>query len=392
MDPRSSQRVVAFGETVFATYTRLAAAHRAINLGQGYPDFAPPAFALEAYRRAAEGDQQYAPLPGLPALLAVLARQYGARLGREIAPEQNVLVTVGATEALFAAMQALVDPGDEVILFEPFYDAYPADVTMAGGVPRYVPLELRADGRWALELDALRRAVSDKTKLLVLNSPHNPTGKVFGEDALDAIVALAHERGFTILSDEVYDEISFVPHRSVAARPGGFERSLVVSSLGKTFSVTGWKVGWAVGPEALVRAVRSAHQWIPFAVATPLQRAAAEMLELAEQSGYHPELRASYARKRDLLLAALRATPFAALEPEGSYFALADARALGYPSAEALCLALPERVGIAAIPLSAFCAEAGRERLRHLVRFAFCKRDEALAEAGARLARLEPRG
>ncbi len=387
---RSSQRVAGFGETVFATYSRLAALHGAINLGQGFPDFAPPDFVLAAYRRAAEGNQQYAPLAGVPALLETLAEGYGARLGRALEPAQTVLVTVGATEALFAVMQAFVDPGDEVVLLEPFYDAYPADVTMAGGAPRYVPLHPQEDGSWQLDLDELRRAFSDKTKLIVLNTPHNPTGKVFLEAELDAIIALAHEHDALIVSDEVYERISFAPHVSPAERPGGWERTLVISSLGKTFSVTGWKVGWVVGPEALVDSVRRAHQWIPFVVATPLQQAAADILKWAArpEDAYYRELLELYRRKRDLLVAALKRTPLRPLEPQGSYFVMADSSALDYPDGVALCQDLPERAGVAAIPASAFYSEGHQALAQHLVRFAFCKEDGALLGAASRLERL----
>lgn len=271
--PAASRRVAPFGETVFATYTRLASEHGAVNLGQGFPDFAPPAFALDALADAAAGAQQYAPLPGLPELLEAVADTLSEPLKRPLDPVQNVQITVGATEALFATMQAFLDPGDEVVLLEPFYDAYPAMVTMAGGVPVYVPLEPQGED-WVLDVDALGRAFSAKTKAVVVNTPHNPTGKVFTAAELGAVVALAERYGALIVSDEVYEHIAFRPHVRVASRPGAWERTLTISSIGKTFSVTGWKVGWAVGPPELITPLRRAHQWIPFAVATPLQRAA----------------------------------------------------------------------------------------------------------------------
>ena len=381
----ASRRIAPFGETVFATYTRLAQEYGAVNLGQGFPDFDPPAFVLEAFREAASGPQQYAPLPGLPELSEAVAEKMGARLGQNLEPNPNVLVTTGATEALFAAMQAFIDPGDEVVLLEPFYDAYPADVLMAGGVPRFVPLHPQADGAWFLDEVELRAAFSDKTKLIVLNTPHNPTGKVFSEAELDLIVALAERHDALIVSDEVYEHIAFTPHVSVASRPGAWERTLSVSSIGKTFSVTGWKVGWAVGPESLITPLRRAHQWIPFVVATPLQCASAQLLQAAETNGYYGEVTELFKKKRDLLVSALRETPFAPLEPQGGYFVMADSSALGYPDDVALCNALPERVGVVAIPPSAFYSEAHKPLAKHLVRFAYCKTDEAILEGGRRL-------
>jgi aspartate/methionine/tyrosine aminotransferase len=386
MLPRpASRRVAPFGETVFAVYTRLAREYDAVNLGQGFPDFAPPEVVTEALREVAEGYQQYAPLPGMRALCDAVAAKMGAALRRAIDPTANVQVTVGATEALFATMQALLDPGDEVVLIEPFYDAYPADVTMALGMPRYVPLHPQADGNWLWDERELRAAFSAKTKAVVLNTPHNPTGKVFSERELDTLVALAEEFDAVIVADEVYEHIAFEPHRRVAARPGGWERTLTISSIGKTFSVTGWKIGWAVGPEGLIQALRLAHQWIPFAVATPLQRASARLLAYAEESGYYSELTALYRHKRDLLIAALQGTPFRPLCPDGGYFVVADSRELGYEDDVALCNELPKRAGVVAIPPSAFYSSEHKALARHLVRFAYCKSDEAIAEGGRRL-------
>lgn len=381
---KPAARVAGFEETVFATYSRLARAQGAIDLGQGFPDFAPPDFVLQALRESADGFQQYAPLGGLPALTDELAEDLGTPLGRELEPAANLLVTDGATEGLFACMQALVDPGDEVLLIEPFYDAYPADVIMAGGVPRYVPLELDG-GAWRLDPEALRATVTDRTRVIVVNTPHNPTGKVFSAEELDLLVAEAARVGAVLVSDEVYERIAFDGHVPLAGRPGAWERTLTVASLGKTFSVTGWKVGWVSGPEDLVRAVRTAHQWIPFTVATPLQAAAAAMLRHARASGYYRELQAAYRGRRDALLAALEPTPFRAFVPDGGYFVLADASALGYEDDVALCRDLPSRVGVGAIPPSAFYAAEHKHLARHLVRFAYCKDEALIREAGERL-------
>jgi N-succinyldiaminopimelate aminotransferase len=381
----TSRRIASFGETVFATYSRLARETGAIDLGQGFPDFEPPEFVTLALKQAASGYQQYPPLSGWPPLLEALAEDLAPRLGRSLDPSGNLLVTVGATEGLFAFMQAFVDPGDEVVLMEPFYDAYPADVLMAGGVPRYVPLEPQADGTWLLDPERLAAAFNDRTRLVVVNSPHNPTGKVFSEAELDLVVSLAERHDALILADQVYEHISFRPFVQVATRPGGWERTVSLSSFGKSFSVTGWKIGWASGPAELIAAMRSAHQWIPFTVATPLQVAAASAIDQAADGEYYRELADGYLARRELLLQALEPTPFRALVPEGGYFVVADSSSLGYPDDVSLCRDLPVRAGVTAIPPSAFYSKEHRHMARNLVRFAFCKRDEAIREAGERL-------
>jgi N-succinyldiaminopimelate aminotransferase len=379
-----SKRVEHFGETVFTKYTHLSQQHSAINLGQGFPDFAPPDFVLQALQNATTNYQQYAPLAGMPQLSKVLAEVYSRKLGQALEPIPNIQISVGATEGLFATMQALIDPDDEVILFEPFYDAYPADVVMAGGVPKYVPLSL-VKGSWKLDADELRKACSHETKLILLNTPSNPCGKVFTEQELDAIIKVAEEFNLVIVSDEVYEHIAFLPHVSIASRPGGFERSLTISSVGKTFSVTGWKIGWLVGPEPLIHAVRMAHQWIPFAVATPLQLATAECLHVAESNDYYTELQRMYFNKMSILLTGLQDSPFRAMTPEGSYFIMADSSSLGYQDDIALCDDLPKKIGVGAIPPSAFYSPEHKHLAKHLVRFTFCKTDEALQEGARRL-------
>ncbi|MEX2540872.1 MAG: aminotransferase class I/II-fold pyridoxal phosphate-dependent enzyme [Trueperaceae bacterium] len=384
----ASRRVSSFQETVFATYSRLASETGAVDLGQGFPDFEPPEFVTEALAATAAGYQQYPPLPGWPALLEAVADELAPGLGRQLDPVGNLLVTVGATEGLFAAMQAFIDPGDEVILIEPFYDAYPADVTMAGGVPRYVPLEPQEDGSWLLDPERLADAFNQRTKMIVLNSPHNPTGKVFREEELDLVVELAQRHDALILADQVYEHISFRPFVPAAERPGAWERTVSLSSFGKSFSVTGWKIGWACGPADLIAPLRSAHQWIPFTVATPLQIAAASALRQAAAGDYYRELASSYRHRRDLLLAALEPTPFRPMRPEGGYFVVANSSALGYEDDVALCRDLPRRAGVSAIPPSAFYSAEHRHLARNLVRFAFCKRDDAIREAGNRLRRL----
>lgn len=380
-----STRIATFGETVFAQYTRLAKEHNAVNLGQGFPDFPPPQFVLESLQHAVTDYQQYAPLPGMPQLNQAIAHKMSKALGVTLEPTQNIQITVGVTEALFAVMQALLDPGDEVILFEPFYDAYPADVIMAGGVPKYVPLQPQSDGTWQFDKDELQRACTPKTKAILINTPHNPTGKVFSKEELGDIINLAHDFNAFIISDEVYEHITFTPHISPASLPGGFERTLTLSSIGKTFSVTGWKIGWVVAPQELIHAVRMAHQWIPFAVATPLQVASAKALECAATNGYYDELQTMYEAKKDLLVKSLRKTPLQPLEPQGSYFVMANSSSLGYKNDVELCKDLPARIGVAAIPPSAFYSDEHKHFAKHLVRFTFCKTDEALNEAKKRL-------
>lgn len=387
---RPARRVAGFGETVFAAYSRLAKEHGALDLGQGFPSDGPPAFVREALRDAAGGPQQYAPLPGLPELTAEVAFDHGRWLGRDLDPLANVQITDGATEALFAAIQAFVEPGDEVVLFEPFYDAYPADVTMAGGVPVAVPLEPGPDGRWTFDPDRLRAAVGPKTKAIVLNTPHNPTGTVFTDGELDVVVREAERADALLISDEVYEHLAFDGPVRLSTRPGAWQRTLAISSFGKSFSATGWKIGWAIGPEPLIHALRMAHQWIPFAVATPLQAAAAASLRAARSGddAYWHALRADFAGRADALLAALEATPLKALRPQGGYFVMADASALGYADDVAACRDLPARVAVGAIPPSAFYTPDHAHLARDWIRLAFCKPVPDLREAGRRLARL----
>ena len=380
-----SQRIQSLDETVFTTFTRLALEHKAINLGQGFPDFNPPSFAIDAFQGAATGPHQYSPVPGEVALNDELALMYGDLLGRQLDPIRNVQVTVGATEALFAITQALINPGDEVIVIEPFYDVYPADVIMAGGKPIYVPLQPATDGEWYLDLTKLRKACNNRTRLLILNSPHNPTGKIFSGEEIDAIVEMADHFDFNIVTDQVYEHIAYKPHMNVATRPGSWERTLSISSLGKTFSVTGWKIGWAIGPEWMIQALRLAHQWIPFTVATPLQIAASEMIRYATKNNYFSELRSFYLAKRDRFIKGLQQTPFQPLVPDGSYFVMANISELKHGNSLRVCHEMPERIGVGAIPASAFYSKAHTQLGDAFVRFAFCKNDTILDEALLRL-------
>jgi N-succinyldiaminopimelate aminotransferase len=387
-----AQRTLCFGETIFSEMTALARQHGAVNLGQGFPDFEPPEFVLRAATSAVEGgDHQYARGSGHPALVEALAAELGPSFGRALDPLAEITVTVGATEGLFASVLALCDPGDEVILIEPFYDSYPADVLVAGGTLRYVPLRPQASGRWELDPDELRAAFGARTKLILLNTPHNPCGKVFSREELQLIAGLCQEHGVFALSDEVYERIFFdeQEHVRLATLPGMWERTLTIGSAGKTFSVTGWKIGWVIGNPELSTAVRRIHQWIPFAVATPLQLAVAQVLRAASRSGYYAELRASYQQKRDRLVGILREAGLQPLVPEGAYFVIADGARFGLDDDVALCRHLTTQVGVAAIPPSSFYSEEHRALARRKARFCFCKRDETLSAAAARFARLE---
>lgn len=383
-----ARRTEPFGETIFSEISALALAHGAINLGQGFPDFAPPPFVLEAARASLEAEhQQYARGAGHLPLAEAIAEEASASLGRALDPANEITITVGATEGIFASMLALLDPGDEVVLLEPFYDSYPASARIAGAVPRYVPLRPGADGRWQLDPDELRRAFSPRTKLLVLNTPHNPTGKVFSREELELCAGLCLEHDTLALCDEVYEHLLYDgrAHLRLASLPGMWERTVTLSSAGKSFSVTGWKIGWAIASARLSLGIRRLHQWIPFAVATPLQAAVARALRAARARGYHDELRTFYTARREQLCAILANAGLRPLVPEGAYYVIADTSGLGFEDDTHFCRHLTTVVGVAAIPPSAFYSAEHQGLARQLARFCFCKRAETLAAAGERL-------
>lgn len=381
-----ARRVKGFGTTIFTEMTALASEHGAINLGQGFPDFAAPAFIKEAAQAAVEADvNQYAPGRGQPRLREAIAATMARRYGMAVDPETEVVVTHGATEALFATIMGQVDPGDEVILFEPYYDAYVPDVQMAGGVPRYYPLE---PPKWEIDRKKLASLFNDKTKLIIVNTPHNPTGKVYNQEELALIADLCREHDVVAVTDEVYEFITFdgAVHVPLASLPGMAERTITISSAGKTFSVTGWKVGWAVAAPPLAEAVFRAHQFITFSGAAPLQEATAVALETAEAHGYYEGLQETYQRKRDFLAGALAAAGLPPITPRGTYFIMVEIGGLGFADDVAFCRHLTTEVGVAAIPPSAFYTTPGGGET--VARFAFCKTDEALEEAAERLQRL----
>jgi N-succinyldiaminopimelate aminotransferase len=325
---------------------------------------------------------QYPPGPGIPELRAAVAEHQKRFYGLDFDPDSEVLVTAGATEAIAAALLALLEPGDEVVAFEPYYDSYAACIAMAGGVR--VPVTLRPPG-FRPDLDALRAAVTDRTRLLLLNTPHNPTGMVLTRAESEAIAELACERDLLVVTDEVYEHLTFdVEHIPLATLPGMRERTVTIGSAGKTFSFTDWKIGWVTAPPALVSAVRSAKQFLTYVSGGPFQYAAATALALPDE--YFTTLRADLRRKRDLLAGGLATAGFEVFQPEGTYFITTDISGLSDEDGMAFCRALPERCGVVAIPNQVFYDDTAAAR--SLVRFAFCKKDEVLAEAVERLGRL----
>ena len=374
-----AERIRSFGTSIFTEMSALAAQHNAINLAQGFPDFAGPAFIKDAACAAIHANfNQYAPSPGLRVLREAVARSWARHHGRELDAEREITVTSGATEALLAATLAVVNPGDEVIIFEPFYDAYPPDVLMAGGVPKYVRL---TEPNWALPLEQLRAAITPRTVAIMLNTPHNPTGKVWSQTELQAVAALALEHDLLVISDEVYERLVFddAAHVAIANLPGMWERTITVSSTGKTFSLTGWKIGYVVAPPALTDAIRRVHQFITFASPTPLQVAIATGLDAGE--AYERQLIHFYAARRDELVAVLQTAGFGVLSPRGTYFVMADIRPLGWDDDVAFCRYLTTQIGVAAIPPSAFYHDNYQSGM---VRFCFAKRPETIAAAAAK--------
>ncbi|MBN9182742.1 MAG: aminotransferase class I/II-fold pyridoxal phosphate-dependent enzyme, partial [Microbacterium sp.] len=372
--------------TIFAEMSALAARTGAINLGQGFPDEDGPAAVLDAARAAiSRGVNQYPPGRGTADLLEAVAEHQSRFYGLELDPEREIIVTAGATEALAAALLALIDgPDDEVVVFEPHYDSYAACVALSGARLVTVPL------RWPEfqpDLDELATAVTDRTRIILINDPHNPTGAVFDSEVREEIVRLAQRHDAVIVTDEVYEHLVFGgPHVPIATVPGARERTLSISSGGKTFSTTGWKVGWISGPPALVDAVLAVKQFLTYVNGAPFQPAIATGLRLPDE--YFAEIATTLRGKRDLLGQGLRDAGFEVSVPAGSYFTVADAAPLGVSAADEFCRALPERAGVVAIPLTAFVTSGRREDYATLVRFAACKRVGVIEEAVARLAAL----
>ncbi|MFJ4294705.1 aminotransferase class I/II-fold pyridoxal phosphate-dependent enzyme [Curtobacterium sp. NPDC089689] len=375
--------------TVFAEMSALAAATGAINLGQGFPDEDGPQEVLDAAVQAIrDGANQYPPGRGTPDLRAAIAEHQTRWYGLEVDADREVLVTAGATEALAATLLALVEPGDEVITFEPFYDAYGALVRLAGGTHVTVPLTAPD---FLPDEATLRAAFTDRTRVVLVNTPHNPTGRVLPAEVLRTVVELAERHDALIVTDEVYEHLTFAtPHVPIATLPGARDRTVTISSAGKTFSTTGWKIGWLTAPPAFVDAITSVKQFLTFVNGSPFQPAVAAGLRLPTE--VFTGIASTLAAKHELLAAGLRSAGFEVMRPDGGYFVIADAAPLGFDDARAFSIALPERAGVVGVPVSAFVRPEHAASYGSLVRFAFCKRRSVLEDAVSRLAALAPTG
>jgi N-succinyldiaminopimelate aminotransferase len=382
-----ANRVATFGTTIFSEMSKLAVEYQAVNLGQGFPDFDGPDLVKEAAMAAIRaGQNQYAVGIGQPALRQAIAAHTRRFYGQTVNPDTEVTVTSGATETLFAAVQGLVNPGDEVVIIEPYYDAYVPDVIMAGAVPRLVPLR---PPDWTFDPAELAAAFNTRTRAIMLNTPHNPSGRVFNEAELRTIAELCQKWNVVAISDEVYEHLVFegARHVRLATLPGMWERTVSISSLGKTFSCTGWKIGWAIAPPDLTSAVRRAHQWITFATSTPMQAAAAAALSMDDE--FYASFARDFQARRDFLATALTDVGLRVSLPQGTYFILADISPLGFDDDVTFCKWLTTEVGVAAIPPTAFFSEEHKSIARQWARFAFCKKMETLEKAAEHLQRLK---
>lgn len=385
--PPVNDRLEPFGTTIFAEMSALAAATGAINLGQGFPDTDGPREVLAAAKAAIDaGRNQYPPGPGFPELLDAIAGHQRRFYDIDLDPAAQILVTVGATEAIAATILALCSEGEEVVTFEPYYDSYAATIALAGARMRAVPLRFPD---FAVDEGALRAAFSARTRVVLLNTPHNPTGKVFTRAELEVIAGLAREFDAWVVTDEVYEHLTFdgVEHIPLATLPGMAQRTVTISSAGKTFSTTGWKVGWVSGPAAVIAGIRGVKQFLTYVASGPFQLATAVGLGLPDP--VYADLATSLQAKRDVLVAGLKAAGLRVSVPSGTYFVVADLAPLGVHDALAFCrTVLPQRAGVVGVPVSVFCDDKAASA--SLVRFAFCKRDAVLHEAVSRLGRLTP--
>jgi N-succinyldiaminopimelate aminotransferase len=377
------ERMQAFGTTIFAEMSALAISTNSVNLGQGFPDTdGPPELLAAAARAIYDGHNQYPPGPGIPALRHAIATHQQRHYALDYSPDTEVLVTAGATEAIAASILALAGPGDDVVLFEPYYDSYAACIALAGARRRTVTLERDGDG-WGFDPDALRQAVTRRTKAILVNTPHNPTGKVFSPRELAVIAQVAGEHDLTVISDEVYEHLTFDGrlHQPIATLPGMRERTVTISSAGKTFSVTGWKIGWVCAPPPLLAAVRTVKQFLTYVNGAPFQPAVAQALSAG--AAYYGGIATQLQRQRDLLCDGLASLGYDVVSPQATYFATVDVHA----DAVEFCRELPRRAGVVAIPSSVFYDSSAGDSF---VRFAFCKRPNVLDEALRRLKEAHP--
>ncbi|GBC63795.1 aminotransferase [Desulfonema ishimotonii] len=381
--PELAKHLNHFTESVIREMTRVSDAHNAINLSQGFPDFDPPPELIDAAKRAlAEGYNQYAVTWGAPGFRQALARKQRVRMGADIDPDAHIVVTCGGTEAMMAAMMTVCNPGDKVIVFSPFYENYGADTILSGAKPVYVPLH---PPEFGFDPDELRRAFEQGVKALVLCNPSNPAGKVFTREELHLIADLAQEFDTFVITDEVYEHIVYPPHEHVymASLPGMFERTLSTSSLSKTYSVTGWRLGYVIGPERVISGARKIHDFLTVGAAAPLQQAAITGLNFSQS--YYDELQAGYVRRRSVFLDYLDRAGLKYTRPQGAYYVLADISDFGFKSDTEFCYWMARDIGVAAVPGSSFF----HEPVSHLIRFHFAKKEETLRQAGERLMRLK---
>jgi len=379
-----SKKATQFTESVIREMTRLNQLHGGVNLSQGFPDFPAPAAVKDAACAAINADiNQYAVTWGARPLREAIAREFGRRYGLEVIPDEQVTVCCGATEAMMSTMMAIIDPGDEVVVFEPFYENYGPDAILSGATPRYVTLH---EPDWTFDPDELAAAFNARTKAIIINTPNNPTGKVFAREELEAIGALCRKWDAIAISDEIYEHITFDGHRHVpiATIEGMADRTVTINSLSKTYSVTGWRVGWTISPASLTGAIRKVHDFLTVGAAAPLQAAGAVALGLDDQ--YYRDLAAHYLRRRDMLLDILERHHFKCYKPFGAYYIMTDISTFGFADDVEFARYLVKNVGVAAVPGSSFYKDAAKGRTK--LRFCFCKRDETLIEADQRLEKL----
>ena len=387
MSVRSSQKAARFTESVIREMTRLAHLHRAVNLSQGFPDFAAPEELKEAARQSITDDvNQYAITWGAKSLRDAIAAKFERLYGVPLDPEREITVTCGSTEAMIATLLAVLDPGDEVISFEPFYENYGPDAILSGATPRFVSLR---PPDWSFDPDELRRAFSDKTRAIIVNTPHNPTGKVFTREELQSIAALCQEHDALAITDEIYEHILYggARHVPMATLPGMAARTITINGMSKTYSVTGWRVGWAIAPPPLTSSIRKVHDFLTVGAAAPLQEAGARALALPDS--YYEGLAAGYARRRERLLGTVERSGFRTYPPDGAYYVMTDTTGLGWQDDVAFARHLVEEIGVAVVPGSSFYLDPAHGARQ--VRFAFCKKDATLDEAERRLKHLRPR-